>query len=213
MSRCVSCLGLALVLVTPVRSMPDAAARNGGLDVAWSSAVAIEREIARIAASLGEVAALATHESFHIYQRERHPGWIANEADLFTYPIDSAELLALRRLEKEAFRRALSAPGEAGAACWARGALAIRNQRFTPMESIFAAYERKTELVEDLATSSSCGRWGAGRPTWPCRISARPKSAGAPTTRAPPWRSFSIGSCPPGGRASRLTTRRSSIRP
>jgi hypothetical protein len=102
--------------------------------------------------SLLDLAAVAIHEAFHVYQRAQHPGWIGNEADLFTYPIDSADLLALRRLETEALRRALGAEDVAGAACWARQALALRRQRYARMDSAFVAYERGTELNEGLAT-------------------------------------------------------------
>jgi hypothetical protein len=102
--------------------------------------------------SLLDLAAVAIHEGFHVYQRERHPGWIGNEADLFVFPTDSAELLALRRLETEALRRALAADDAAGAECWARCALALRGERYAGMDSVFAAYERGTELNEGLAT-------------------------------------------------------------
>lgn len=36
--------------------------------------------------TLRDVAALTIHETFHVFQRLRHPGWSGNEADLFTYP-------------------------------------------------------------------------------------------------------------------------------
>lgn len=102
--------------------------------------------------TLREVAALAIHEAFHVYQRARHPGWIGNEADLFTYPTDSVALLARRRLETVALRRALDAPDATSASCWARDAMVMRRARFADMDSIFAAYERGTELNEGLAT-------------------------------------------------------------
>jgi hypothetical protein len=108
------------------------------------------------------LAAVAIHEGFHVYQRARHPGWIGNEADLFVYPTDSADLLALRRLETEALRRALAADDAAGAACWARRALALRGERYARMDSAFAAYERGTELNEGLATYVEMR--AAGRP-------------------------------------------------
>ncbi len=99
-----------------------------------------------------DLAAVAIHEAFHVYQRARHPGWIGNEADLFTYPTDSVDILALRRLETEALRQALAAEDAAGAACWAREALALRRKRFAGMDPAFVAYERGTELNEGLAT-------------------------------------------------------------
>ena len=57
-----------------------------------------------------EMAALLVHEAFHVYQTGTHPTWTANEVDLFTYPIRSARLLQLRRLEGGALRRAVTAP-------------------------------------------------------------------------------------------------------
>lgn len=111
--------------------------------------------------SLTEIAAVAIHEAFHVYQRARHPGWIGNEADLFTYPTDSASLLALRRLETDALRQALAADDRDRAACWARAALVLRRQRYATMDSAFAAYERGTELNEGLA--SYVERRAAGR--------------------------------------------------
>lgn len=102
--------------------------------------------------SLLDMAAIAVHEAFHVYQRARHPNWIGNEGDLFTYPTDAGDLLALRRLETEALRQALAAKEATDAACWAREALALRGERYARMDSAFAAYERGTELNEGLAT-------------------------------------------------------------
>ncbi len=102
--------------------------------------------------SLTDLAAVALHEAFHVYQRDRHPGWQANEADLFVYPTGDDRLLALRRLETEALRRSLATTDTAESACWARQALALRGERSAEMDSVFAAYERGTELNEGLAT-------------------------------------------------------------
>ena len=96
-------------------------------------------------------AAVAVHEAFHVYQYGRHPGWRANEADLFVYPTDDPGALALRRLETAALRRALEAGDDAGAACWSRAALALRAERYTGLDSASVRYERTTELNEGLA--------------------------------------------------------------
>ncbi len=98
-----------------------------------------------------ELAAVALHEAFHVYQRTRHAGWSANEGDLLVYPVTNSELLASRRLESEALGRALANAENAGAACWARVALQYRRERFGAMDSAFVAYERLTELNEGLA--------------------------------------------------------------
>ena len=101
-----------------------------------------------------ELAAVALHEAFHVFQRQRHPRWRANEANLMTYPTDDAGLLALRRRESAALRRALAAShggDDATAACWTRLALEARRDRFAAMDSVFPAYERGTEMNEGLA--------------------------------------------------------------
>ncbi len=99
-----------------------------------------------------DLAAVALHEAFHVDQRERHPGWQANEGDLFLYPTDDARILARRRLETAALRRALAESDRSRVACWAWQALAFRRERFAAMDPAFAAYERGTELNEGLAT-------------------------------------------------------------
>ena len=101
-------------------------------------------------ATAGEMAAVALHEAFHVYQRAHHKSWSANEGDLFLYPTDDAALLALRRQESAALRNALAQRNRAG--CWAALAMRFRAQRFAAMDSAFATYERRTELNEGLAT-------------------------------------------------------------
>ena len=98
------------------------------------------------------LAGIALHEAFHVFQRERHPDWAANEADLFVYPIDDSELLILRRMETEALRRALGDSDAMKSKCWASRALALRMKRFTRMDAKFAKYEQGTEMNEGLAT-------------------------------------------------------------
>lgn len=113
--------------------------------------------------SAARSAAVAIHEAFHVFQRAHHPAWTANEADLFTYPVERVDLLVFRRLETEALRRALVAKDDAGAACWARRALAMRGKRFQRMDAAFRSWERGTELNEGLATyveARAAGRLG-----------------------------------------------------
>ena len=106
----------------------------------------------RAADSVSQLAATAIHESFHVFQRKHHPHWQANEVDLFVYPIDNADLLALRRLESEALREALATASPSRAACLGRLTIEYRTKRFAAMDSAFSAYERGTELSEGLAT-------------------------------------------------------------
>ncbi len=103
------------------------------------------------AASTAALAAVAVHEMFHVFQRERHKGWVGNEGDLLTYPVHDARRLAMRRLETDALRRAQGADAAEVAACWARAYLALRSARYAGLDTAFIRYERLTELNEGLA--------------------------------------------------------------
>ena len=98
-----------------------------------------------------DAAAIAVHELFHVDQRARHQRWVANEADLFTYPVEDSVALALRREETSALRHAVDATSENAARCWARAVADARSRRFWVIGSAAAAYERGTELNEGLA--------------------------------------------------------------
>lgn len=95
-------------------------------------------------------ASVLTHETFHVFQRERHPSWSGNEAELFIYPLDAGRLAA-RRLESDAFRRALAAKDLKDVVCWSGKALELRRQRYASLPAGSVAYERGTELNEGLA--------------------------------------------------------------
>ena len=98
-----------------------------------------------------ELAALTTHELFHVFQRARHPSWQGNEADLFTYPVEDSAALALRREETFALARAVEARSDDSVRCWTRLALDARRLRFALVGPAAATYERGTELNEGLA--------------------------------------------------------------
>jgi len=98
------------------------------------------------AADLRRLSATVMHESFHVHQLQRHPGWSANEAVTFLYPVDDARLLALRRLESLAWSRALSTSDNKAVACWAQHGVEYREQRFAAMDTDFGIYERQSEL-------------------------------------------------------------------
>jgi hypothetical protein len=100
--------------------------------------------------SAKELAAMLLHEAFHVFQRERYPDWTANEAELFTYPVEDIEVLKLRRLETEALRRALAAEGDA-ASGWGRAFLELRGRRFARLPDGSVTYEQALELFEGLA--------------------------------------------------------------
>lgn len=130
----------------------EAMIANTSMDIGGVQTATLLLESSLVNRSLTDIAAIAIHEAFHVYQRLHHPGWIGNEANLFTYPTDSVSLLALRRLETEALRRALTAKDSVDVACWARRALSLRKKRYSRMDSIYSAYERGTELNEGLAS-------------------------------------------------------------
>ena len=98
-----------------------------------------------------ERAAVIIHEKFHVFQKRRHPDWRPNDAALFDYPLDTEESLALKRMEIEATRRAVSSERDGDAAAWARSALNIRRQRLAVLSGRHAVYERELQLLEGLA--------------------------------------------------------------
>ena len=125
---------------------------NSSADIGGTLAATVMLDRVEPSRSAESLAAMALHETFHVYQRSHHPRWTANEADLFVYPTDDAQLLAQRRLETEALRRALAADADGAVRCWAGRSLALRHDRYAAMGAAFAAYERGTELNEGLAT-------------------------------------------------------------
>ncbi|HYO15124.1 MAG TPA: hypothetical protein VE685_18165, partial [Thermoanaerobaculia bacterium] len=100
-----------------------------------------------------EWAAVMIHEAFHVFQRQRHPTWQGNEAELFLYPFDDPGALSLRRLETKALRRALATKDSKSSACWAGEALGLRRERFGKLPASAISYERGTEVNEGLASS------------------------------------------------------------
>jgi len=102
--------------------------------------------------TLEECAALVVHEGFHVFQGTTVRTWGANETDLFLYPVESRTLLALRRLETEALRRAFALGGSDAALAWSARALELRRERFAGMDPAFRAYERGIETHEGTAT-------------------------------------------------------------
>jgi hypothetical protein len=88
---------------------------------------------------------LIAHEQFQVHQRTKHPTWSANVADLFTYPVDDAEALALLRRETDALRAALLGDKCADKFA-AQLALEYRRQRFAKIGETATKYERASEL-------------------------------------------------------------------
>ncbi len=99
-----------------------------------------------------DMAGVAIHEGFHVFQWTTGRSWGANEASLFLFPVDDEYLLTLRRLESEALRRAFGSDDAEGAVGWASAALDLRRERFDAMEAEFPAYERGIEVGEGTPT-------------------------------------------------------------
>jgi hypothetical protein len=125
---------------------------NSSVDLAGTITATLLADGARSRQPAAELAAVALHEAFHVFQRREHPRWAGNEVDLMRYPIADAGLLALRRQETAALARALANANEQLSICWAQRALAYRSDRYARMDSAFASYERLSELNEGVAT-------------------------------------------------------------
>ena len=139
----------------PTEVTPPRANTSQELGGVLTATVIVDR-----AKSLTEWAAIVIHETFHVFQRKRHAVWSANEGDLFTYPLEDAQALALRRLESTALSRALKD------SCWMSAALKLRKERFLRLPPESVNYERKSELNEGLAQYVE--RLASGKaPEWP----------------------------------------------
>jgi len=101
--------------------------------------------------ALRDLAGIIVHEQFHVFQRTRHPRWRPNDGVLLRYPAETVEALALRRLEKEAFRRAVTAAEPEAMAGWARQALHCRQERLGPLPEPFVTYEQELQRTEGLS--------------------------------------------------------------
>lgn len=96
-------------------------------------------------------AGILIHEKFHVFQRQRHPDWIADETALFNYPAEDAEVLAYTYAELARLESALAMGRDDDAACEAGAAIAMREARHALLDEAAATYERGTELNEGLA--------------------------------------------------------------
>ncbi len=128
----------------------NSVARLGEGWVATSVLAAVSKRTGEAYASK-DLAGIIVHEQFHVFQRTRHPRWRPNDGVLLRYPAETAEALALRRLEKEAFRRAVTAAEPAAMAGWARQALHCRQERLGPLPEPFVTYEKELQRTEGLS--------------------------------------------------------------
>jgi hypothetical protein len=98
-----------------------------------------------------DLAGIIVHEQFHIFQRINHPSWRQNDGVLLFYPPETNESLFLRRLEKEAFKQAVTSEVSADIAGWAALGLKYRQERFQLLVPVFIDYERVLQLTEGLS--------------------------------------------------------------
>ena len=101
--------------------------------------------------SIRDMAGIIIHEQFHIYQRTNHPDWRQNDGLLLIYPRETIESLFLRRIEKEAFKRAVTANDINEIANWANEGLKYRARRLSLIDSTFGLYEKVLQLTEGLS--------------------------------------------------------------
>ena len=101
--------------------------------------------------SLQNLAGIIIHEQFHVFQRLKHPDWSPNDGYLFNYPLDTPDMLALRRMEVEAFRRAVTAQNDKKASGWLKEALKWRDKRYRLMDDTLINYEGELQRFEGLA--------------------------------------------------------------
>lgn len=98
-----------------------------------------------------EVAGLAAHELFHVYQAEAGFAPGGNEAVLLTAPWDDPELLALARAEQTALRRAVAFSDDRRAYSAFRDAVTLRRERAVHLPEEILEYIQATELKEGTA--------------------------------------------------------------
>lgn len=98
-----------------------------------------------------DLAGIIVHEQFHVFQRTRHPGWRQNDGILLFYPEETKEALFLRRIEKEAFKRAVLATDKQEITGWALTALDCRKKRLDMAPEPFGNYEMDLQRTEGLS--------------------------------------------------------------
>jgi len=101
--------------------------------------------------SAEDLAGIIIHEQFHIFLKNNHPRWQPNDGYLLLYPAETQEALFLRRIEKEAFKRAVLSekPGEITG--WVKEALNYRERRLNMIYPVFRRYEMELQRTEGLS--------------------------------------------------------------
>ncbi|HBB91958.1 MAG: hypothetical protein A2X22_07415 [Bacteroidetes bacterium GWF2_49_14] len=98
-----------------------------------------------------DLAGIIIHEQFHIYSRSKHPRWVPNDGLLLLYPEETPDALFLRRIEKEAFKRAVTSEKPEDICGWVKEALKYRDQRMSSLPPAFRLYEPELQRTEGLS--------------------------------------------------------------
>ncbi|MDX9929601.1 MAG: hypothetical protein RBS37_07100 [Bacteroidales bacterium] len=98
-----------------------------------------------------DLAGIIVHEQFHVFQRLNHPSWRQNDGVLLFYPAETCESLFLRKMEKESFKRAVTASSADAMAAWSLTALYYRDQRLGSIPGAYSVYERELQRTEGLS--------------------------------------------------------------
>ena len=98
-----------------------------------------------------DLAGIIIHEQFHIYSRINHPRWVPNDGLLLLYPAETGEALFLRRIEKEAFKRAVTSEKPEEICEWVKEGLRYRKQRMSSLHPVFRNYEPELQRTEGLS--------------------------------------------------------------
>jgi len=148
----------------PVESTPDIFVFNGQypqvrgnsivqIDGIWTATSVLTAYSRRTQEKYSpkDLAGIIVHEQFHNLQRTKHPYWRQNDGVLLFYPPETNESLSLRRLEKEAFKQAVTTDVITDIAGWATLGLTYRQERFQRLAQVFVDYERVLQLTEGLS--------------------------------------------------------------
>ncbi len=97
-----------------------------------------------------DLAGVAIHEAFHVFQKRNHPEWGPGGMGLEN-PVTDETLLALRRTETALLREALGEADPESARALTAAALEVRKERFSHLPPPIARFERGIELMEGTA--------------------------------------------------------------
>lgn len=98
-----------------------------------------------------DLAGIIVHEQFHVFQRTKHPRWRQNDGVLLFYPQETKEALFLRRIEKEAFKRAVLSSTDVEIAGWTITAMEYRKERLNRIPVQYGIYEKDLQHTEGLS--------------------------------------------------------------